>query len=108
MDNTWIVLLRNTNPAVPDFKVFAHNLTRDAAKSLEEDIRQQRVEGERVTLVYLMNGGETHEECEPDECCACHEMILAAHRQELQALEQEMRRRRGARQARTGTGQEDQ
>lgn len=90
---TWVVLLGNTNPAVPDFKVFAHNLTHDAAKSLEEDIRQQRVEGERVTLVFIVDGREPHNNGDPEECDACHDLIVEAHRKKLEMIEHAMLRR---------------
>jgi hypothetical protein len=94
MENTWVVFLRNINFAVPSLKVLAHNLTHEAAKSQADEIYRQRIEGERVTRVYIMDGREPHEECDDlEECLACHDLILAAHREELEKFEQEMLRR---------------
>ena len=76
MGNTWVILLRNTS-LEPSYKILAHNLTDEAAKSQADEIQRQRVEGERVTLVLTVDGRETHEDCEPEECDACHELILA-------------------------------
>ncbi len=84
---TWAVLLRNTNSAVPSFEVFAHNLTHDDAITLEGEIRQQRVEGERVTLVYIVDALEPHQDCDPKDCDECADLILASHKQELAELE---------------------
>lgn len=91
--NTWAVLLRNTNLAVPSFKVLAHNLTRETAKAQADEIYRQRVEGERVTLVCIIDGLEPHEDCAPEDCAGCHGLIVEAHKQELAELEKEMRKR---------------
>ena len=91
--NTWAVLLRDTNLAVPAFKVFAHNLTHEAATALADEIHRQRVEGERITRVYTIDGVELHEDCEPEDCDGCRDLTLAAHRLEFAELEQEMRKR---------------
>jgi hypothetical protein len=93
MESTWVVLLRNINLAVPSFKVFAHNLTHESAKSQSDEIYLQRVEGERVTRAYIMDGRESHTDCDPEDCDACHELIVAAHREELAVIEREMSRR---------------
>lgn len=93
MENTWVILLRNINLAVPSFKAFAHNLAHEAAKSQADEIYQQRVEGERVTRVYIVDAREPHENCEPEGCDACHDLILAAHREELALIEREMLKR---------------
>ncbi|HZR57470.1 MAG TPA: hypothetical protein VFA74_11400 [Terriglobales bacterium] len=93
MLNTWVILLRNIDFAVPSFKVFAHNLTHDEAKAQADEIHDQRVEGERVTRVYIVDGREPHEDADPEECDACHDLILAAHREELAALKREMDKR---------------
>jgi hypothetical protein len=90
--NTWIVLLRNTNLAVPSFKAFAHNLTHETAKAQAEEIQKQRIEGERLTLVYIMDGLELHEDCDPEDCEGCHDLIVEAHKLELAELEK-MRKR---------------
>jgi hypothetical protein len=74
-------------------KILAHNLTDEAAKSQADEIQRQRVEGERVTRVLTMDGRETHEDCDPEECDACHELILAAYRVELQEIERVMLKR---------------
>lgn len=94
--NTWVVILGNTDLAVPSFKVFAHNLTQEAASARADEIRQQKVEGERVTLVYIMDGLEPHEDSDPEECdgChGCHDLRLAAHRSVLAELEKGMAER---------------
>jgi hypothetical protein len=93
MSNTWVILLRNTDFAVPSLQVFAHNLTHEAAKSQADEINKQRVEGEPVTLVDIMDGHEPHEGAYPEECGACHDLILAAHREELAALRQALDKR---------------
>ncbi len=93
MGKTWVILLRNTNLAVPSYKVLAHNLTHEAAESQAEEIQRQRVEGERVTLVCIMDGREPHEDCDPEECDACPDLILAAHREGLEMIEREMLKR---------------
>jgi hypothetical protein len=95
MRSTWALLLRNTNFAVPSFEAFAHNLTHDDAVKLESEIRQQRVEGERVTLVYIVDGLEPHQDCEPKDCDGCSELTVAAHKQELGELEKAMAKRGG-------------
>ena len=77
---TWAVLLRNTNLAVPSFDVSAHNLTHDGAVAMESEIRQQRVEGERVTLVYIVDAIGPHQDCDPKDCDECADLILTAHR----------------------------
>jgi hypothetical protein len=92
---TWAVVLRNTNLAVPSFKVFAHNLTHDTAIALENEIHQQRVEGERVTLVYIVDGLTPHQDSDPQDCDECDDLILAAHKLELAELEKDMARRGG-------------
>ncbi len=91
--NTWVVLLRNINFEVPDFKVLAHNLTQEAANTLANEIHGQRVEGERVTRVYTMDGLEVHESVDPEDCGPCRDLIVAAHKAELAELEKEMRKR---------------
>jgi hypothetical protein len=90
----WVVLRRNTDLVVPVFRAFAHNLTHDVTKSQADEIYQQRVEGERVTRVYIMDGHEPHEDGGPEECDDCHDLILAAHREELALLEREIEKRR--------------
>lgn len=75
---------------MPSYKVLAHNLNHDIAKSQADEIQRQQVEGERVTLVYIMDGRETHQDCDPEECDACYALILAAHRQELEEIERVM------------------
>ncbi len=91
--NTWAVILGNTDLEIPSFKVFAHNLTHEAASAQADEIRQQKVEGEAVTLVFTMDGLKPHEDSDPEECDECHALRLAAHRAVLAEMEKEMARR---------------
>jgi hypothetical protein len=65
----------------------AHNLTHEAASAQCDAIDLQTVEGERVTRVYIADGLEIHEDCDPEDCDECHDLILAAHRLEFAELE---------------------
>lgn len=43
--------------------------------------------------MYIMDGREAYKDCDPEDCDPCHELILAAHREELAVIEREMSRR---------------
>src|SRR5882724_4059823 len=95
LTSTWVVLLRHTDFRIPSFEAFAHNLTHDGAIALESEIRQQSVEGERVTRVYIIDGLELHQDCDPKDCEGCAELKLAALKEELAKLSKEIARRGG-------------
>jgi hypothetical protein len=76
-----------------DSEGLAKSAYQEAATAQADEIRQQKVEGERVTLVYLMNGLEPHKDCDPDECDKCDDLRLAAHKSVLAKLEEEMIKR---------------
>jgi hypothetical protein len=51
---------------VPSYKVLAHNLNHDIAKSQADEIQRQKVEGERVTLVgHVINASAFRLEINP-------------------------------------------
>jgi hypothetical protein len=78
-------------------RVIAHDLSREAAESIERDLRSSATfeEGGFRMLVFLAGYEEPHGAYDTSECPNCRDVLLAYHRKMVSVHEKEAARRGG-------------